>query len=654
MKNRILSKKTRVAIYCRVSSDEAGQSLAEQVNICKDHARIAAKSRNVEIEFTHVLVEEAGTSGKDANRPKYQFLLRLIRGRLIDWTVAKEISRFSRNIGDFHSFVEECRSRDVSVFIPGLDVDLKSPAGEIVPNMLAVFAQYERKIIAQRTSSSIRSLTKTKAKIHGQPVILGFKRSDSDRGVWIPLEDKISDVVTIFKTFVKYTSYKTTVEYLKKIGIKNQTGSDFDHSSLKRILTNRKYIGKLKVPGEELEVDLPFGAVVPIDLFEKTQVVIQALESALKSKNRNSKRVYLLTGLLFTIKGNSFKGVSAHGRSKKVFCYYRSKEEDLTFSCEEIESAVLRSVDSICEKEGMAEYKSELESSQSDKKKLLKRGISQISKEIDHLISFKSKSLDTILSQGDASSVLIKEVEQRIIEINGQIEEKSKKRDSLSLELEGIMELDAGLQSFERLVKASERPAKDYSDREAVRGWLRSLFQKVVVDIKSKKIHILWNDEITGGKTLLPFKIDIPVGSRKTAILSALDVNINKIQESKLYELAVKDKKTSSQIAKDLGVSRSTVSKYLKQFSIPTLSVGTNKKRVRGLKYGTKVLKSGKRIHVSDEQKIAFAIKTWREQGKSFREIADILNVQRTPTKTGEGKWHGKTIHQIINANFTS
>ena len=219
----------------------------------------------------------------------------------------------------------------------------------------------------------------------------------------------------------------------------------------------------------------------------------------------------------------------------------------------------------------------------------------------------------------------------------------------VSLELKELVDVDVGIESIERLAKAGERSFKDYSDRAAVRGWLRSLFHKIEIDIENRKINILWNEEITGGKMLLPFKVDIPVGSRKEAIKSALDINREDIKDSALYKLAAIDNKTSSQIARELGVSRSTVSKHLKKYAIPTIKVGENKKRVRGVKFGSKILTSGKSIQVTNERKIIAAITTWREQGKTFREIADILNVQGVSTKTGRGKWHGKTIHQILS-----
>ena len=38
-----------------------------------------------------------------------------------------------------------------------------------------------------------------------------------------------------------------------------------------------------------------------------------------------------------------------------------------------------------------------------------------------------------------------------------------------------------------------------------------------------------------------------------------------------------------------------------------------------------------------------------RAQGFSYWKIADIFNSMKIPTQMGKGKWHAKTIHQILH-----
>lgn len=647
MKKRILPKELRVAIYARSSDSDEALSLESQVTICKEHALLSAAIKKTEIIITHVLVEKVGSSGKDSNRPKYQELLYLIRAGFIDWVFAKELSRLSRNIGDFHNFMVLCQEHDVAIFIPGLDIDLNSPTGKIIVQILAVFAQFERELVVARTRSAIRAHVLATAKIHGQPVLLGFRQSPTESGVWFPIEEEIQTVISIFQTFAKYKSYKNTIDLITKLGIRTKKGNDFNFQSLRRLLTNRKYIGKLRVPGEETEVDLPFGIVVPIDLFSTVQSIIESIDDNMRGKTRNPSQVYLLSGLLFSSSGHPFNGTSAHGRNGNRRFYYRNYEDDITFSCDAIETAVIRAVEHICKNEGILEYKEEVCNSNEDQAIALRRSIQATTKVIDRLTSLKSKSLDSLLI--DPSSIILKEIEQRILSINSQMEEHSQKRNQLVLQLDELTSAVESIQSIEQEVKNNDVLNKDNTDRKAIRGWLRGLFHKVVVDLETQKLKIYWNYEITGGKQLLPYKADIPVGSRRQMIKTTLDITKEEIQESILLELAVEKRLTSTQIAKELNVSRSTISKYLKKLGISTLQVGSNKKRVRGVRFGTKILSNGKVVSISEEQKTITAIKTWRDQGKSFREIAGILNVQGIPTKTGKGQWHGKTIHQLLS-----
>lgn len=96
-------------------------------------------------------------------------------------------------------------------------------------------------------------------------------------------------------------------------------------------------------------------------------------------------------------------------------------------------------------------------------------------------------------------------------------------------------------------------------------------------------------------------------------------------------------------IATKLGVARSTVVKYQKKYGLKGRATGQNRKRIRGLKFGLKgTTKDGIPITDSNEVKIINAIKIWRGEGKSFQEIAGILNTQQVKTKTGKGIWHGK------------
>jgi len=93
--------------------------------------------------------------------------------------------------------------------------------------------------------------------------------------------------------------------------------------------------------------------------------------------------------------------------------------------------------------------------------------------------------------------------------------------------------------------------------------------------------------------------------------------------------------------------SRATLIKWMDEFEIPRREVGSNKRRKRGLGYGQKVRK-GENVEHKRELANIELMKELKSQGKSYREIADRLNELKVPTKTKKGRWHGKTVYQIL------
>jgi len=92
---------------------------------------------------------------------------------------------------------------------------------------------------------------------------------------------------------------------------------------------------------------------------------------------------------------------------------------------------------------------------------------------------------------------------------------------------------------------------------------------------------------------------------------------------------------------------RTTVLKHLKLRSIPIRESGSNQKRKRGLAYGKKI-ESQHVIDHARELENTKKMRELRDKGFSYWKIAEVFNTLKIPTKTRKGKWHAKTIHQIL------
>ena len=101
------------------------------------------------------------------------------------------------------------------------------------------------------------------------------------------------------------------------------------------------------------------------------------------------------------------------------------------------------------------------------------------------------------------------------------------------------------------------------------------------------------------------------------------------------------------EIAAQIFSARTTVLKYLKLHGIPVRESGSNQKRKRGLAYGKKVESRHVVDHVRELENTK-KMRELRDKGFSYWKIAEVFNTLKIPTKIRKGKWHAKTVHQIL------
>lgn len=142
----------RAVGYVRVSSEEQGlrgSSLAAQrTAVLSDVER-----RGWGVEF----VSEVASAGTVRRRPLLSGLLeRLDRGEA-DALVVARLDRLSRSVGDFAQLMDRAGKNGWVIVVLDPAVDMSTPFGEAMAGMAAVFAQLERRLIAQRTRAGIEA-----------------------------------------------------------------------------------------------------------------------------------------------------------------------------------------------------------------------------------------------------------------------------------------------------------------------------------------------------------------------------------------------------------------------------------------------------------------------------------------------------------------
>ena len=141
----------RVIGYCRVST-------AEQAN---SGAGLEAQRRAIVEECSRrgwelvAVLEDAGFSARDMKRPAVQEALRVLEAGEASGLVVAKFDRLSRSMIDFTRVMGLAQAQGWALTALDCNVDTSTPGGEALANVLAVFAQLERRLIGQRTREAL-------------------------------------------------------------------------------------------------------------------------------------------------------------------------------------------------------------------------------------------------------------------------------------------------------------------------------------------------------------------------------------------------------------------------------------------------------------------------------------------------------------------
>lgn len=139
--------------YLRVSTNEqadSGLGLDAQRRTIEDHA--SARGITIVEWFT-----DAGVSGgmMPSKRPAMREALVALADRRASVLLAAKLDRVSRSIKDALDLDHLATKQGWSVTTADMMMDTATPAGRAAMNMLLVFAQFERDMIAQRTRDAL-------------------------------------------------------------------------------------------------------------------------------------------------------------------------------------------------------------------------------------------------------------------------------------------------------------------------------------------------------------------------------------------------------------------------------------------------------------------------------------------------------------------
>lgn len=141
----------RIIGYCRVSTEEQAES---GLGLDAQERRIRAYCELKGVELVDVIRDE-GVSGTTLKRPGLRRALRQVAKGQATGLVAAKLDRVSRSSVDMALIFEWFRTAGASITLLDVDVDTSSPVGQAIASFMALFAQLERDMTAQRTKDAL-------------------------------------------------------------------------------------------------------------------------------------------------------------------------------------------------------------------------------------------------------------------------------------------------------------------------------------------------------------------------------------------------------------------------------------------------------------------------------------------------------------------
>lgn len=138
-----------VRTYIRCSTDEQANSRLG-LEAQSGALRLAAEARGWTVDREYV---DAGHTGAHLRRPALGRLLHQVRRG--DVVMFLRLDRISRSVADFGTLVDRSRASGWSIVCLDPDLDLTTPNGELVANILVSVAQWERRMTSQRTREAL-------------------------------------------------------------------------------------------------------------------------------------------------------------------------------------------------------------------------------------------------------------------------------------------------------------------------------------------------------------------------------------------------------------------------------------------------------------------------------------------------------------------
>jgi len=153
----------KTALYARVSTSDKGQDPEMQLRELREYCE--RRGWTISAEYVDV-----GVSGAKDSRPQLNKLMADAKQRRFDTVLCWKLDRFGRSLKHLVSALGEFEALGVAFVSLRDSFDLTTPAGRLMFNMVASFAEFERDLIRERVKAGIANRRAKGFRVGRKPV----------------------------------------------------------------------------------------------------------------------------------------------------------------------------------------------------------------------------------------------------------------------------------------------------------------------------------------------------------------------------------------------------------------------------------------------------------------------------------------------------
>jgi len=241
MRNRAaaVDQKTRVAAYCRVSTeqDEQLNSFENQVTYYTEYI-----TRNPNYELAGIYADEGISGTSTRHREEFNRMIQDCEAGKVDLVITKSISRFARNTQDCLNYSRRLKELGIGVLFEKEAINTMDSTGELLFTILSSLAQDESRSISENCQWGIRSLFKQGVLHLNANRFYGYDKDEN--GKLVINQEQARVVRWIYESYMTGVSPDVLARKLNEDGVRGCSGEPrWATSTIMGILQNEKHNG---------------------------------------------------------------------------------------------------------------------------------------------------------------------------------------------------------------------------------------------------------------------------------------------------------------------------------------------------------------------------------------------------------------------------